>query len=356
MDYRIEGKFTSQEMTLIHNMLMWHGMHNESTIYLLWNEHGKLVLASNYLDKFMDINSLGKMSWKDVIPESSHEQILNHFAKTTNQMVIPQMILTNKQGDSVYFNALIDLINIEGKKYNICRLTNESDIKVLKEMLLEAEKLKLVGELSAGLVHEIRNPLTSLKGFLQLVQAGVAQKEEYYKVMIDEVEKLEEITSELLCLAKRNSNAHTIAMMDKLISEVLFLLNTQSSMRNITITHRLDKELSVLCNPGEIKQVLFNIIKNGAEAMNMTGRLTINAYRKNNQVVVEVIDEGKGIPADQIAELTKPFFTTKSYGTGLGLMITTHILEAHQGQLEIASDEGKGTMFRILLPIDSSKN
>src|SRR5699024_8880922 len=212
------------------------------------------------------------------------------------------------------------------------------------------EKLIRAGQLSAGLVHEIRNPLTSLKGFLQLVQAGVEQKEEYYKVMIGEIDKLEKITSELLQMAKPFKGKKKTEHVSKMIDDVLFIMSTQSAMKNIHFTIDLDDNLTTNCNAAQIKQVLINIIKNGAEAMHNEGNINIQTRLQNDYIAISITDEGEGMPDEFVEQLNNPFFTTKQGGTGLGLVITQHILEIHHGELKVETEENKGTTFTILLP------
>src|SRR5690625_2468842 len=235
----------------------------------------------------------------------------------------------------------------------ICQFKNESYIKKLEKMVVESEKLILAAQLSAGLVHEIRNPLTSLKGFLQLIQSGVQQKEEYYRVMIGEIDKLEKITTELLQMAKPLKKQMKMEYVKELIEDVAFMLDTQSSFKDVNLEIKCDPTIQIVCNASQIKQVLINLILNAAEAMTNKGTIYLHTYIKNQFVIMDIIDEGEGITPEVINELYEPFFTTKEQGTGLGLIITQHLLDLHQAKLEVRPNKQKGSTFTILLPLSN---
>src|SRR5699024_3928766 len=297
---------------------------------------------------------MGK-KWTTLLPDDHVKKINTHFELNNNKLHLPNISVTSKQEKVYSFYGIVDKVQIEGKYLYICKLRNVTYVNELKQVLLDSEKLVLAGQLSAGLVHEIRNPLTSLKGFLQLIQAGVQQKEEYYKVMIGEIDKLEKITYELLQMAKPFKSNKKNEFIHTLIDDVLFIMQNQSDMRKVQFMTEFDDGLSTYCNASQIKQVLINIIKNAAEAMKECGTIKIQTRSENGFAAIDIIDEGQGIPEELINQLNNPFFTTKPEGTGLGLVITQHILDLHQGELTVQKNTEKGTTFTINLPLSTNE-
>lgn len=219
-------------------------------------------------------------------------------------------------------------------------------------MIVQSEKMSIAGQLAAGIAHEIRNPLTSLKGFLQLLQAGVNQKEIYYQIMIEEIEKIEMITSELLFISKPMTDEKKIESIHSMVMDVIMLLKSQAHLKNIEIEWSVDKDLHTYCDRSQIKQVLINIIKNAIEATDKVGVIKIEVQPSmDGDIEIDIIDEGPGISDDIIDKIGEPFFTTKKGGTGLGLMITKQILDQQNGKIFIVNSSEKGSTFRIVLPV-----
>ncbi|GAE26109.1 hypothetical protein JCM9140_2137 [Halalkalibacter wakoensis JCM 9140] len=228
-----------------------------------------------------------------------------------------------------------------------------------KEALIQHyEQLSVLGELAAGIAHEIRNPITSLKGFLQLIETdhSNSSSKSYTKIMLSEIERINLIVSELLVLGKPkelNKNKHHFF---EIIQLVVTLTKTQAIIYNIEIKFNFDpslKHVNIYCDDNKLKQVFINIIRNAIEAMKKEGTIVIDVTQVNDRLKVAFIDEGKGIPKEKMESIGKQFFTTKENGTGLGLMISNHIIKEHNGNMTMESEEGKGTKVFIELPINS---
>jgi len=223
--------------------------------------------------------------------------------------------------------------------------------KRTQELLQNSEKLTLVGQLAAGIAHEIRNPLTALKGFLQLMQQDGSQKSEYYAIMASELTRIELIVSELLVLAKPHSMAFMERDLIQLLRHVVTLLDTEAIMKKVQIQLEVETEIpSICCDENQLKQAFINFLKNGIEAMPSGGDIVIRVRREGDQVVIRFEDTGVGISEEQIAKLGEPFYTTKEKGTGLGLMISSRIIENHRGQLQLMSKPGEGTTVEVRIP------
>jgi len=224
-----------------------------------------------------------------------------------------------------------------------------------QELLRKSERLSAIGELAAGVAHEIRNPLTAIKGFLQLLQTStVGTEKTYVQIVLAELERINQIVTELLFLAKPAVSKFHVANIHALLNDVTVLLNTQALMKNIEIVTRYETSRPfVWCDEQQLKQVFLNVLKNAIEAMPRGGKVMIQTLtRENSQtLLVSVLDHGVGIPQERLAKLGEPFFTTKEKGTGLGLMVSYRIIEAHQGRLHIQSELNKGTTVTLELPV-----
>ncbi|MBD8071467.1 PAS domain S-box protein [Bacillus sp. PS06] len=228
-----------------------------------------------------------------------------------------------------------------------------TELKHSREFLKESEKLTVVGELAAGIAHEIRNPLTSLRGFTQLLKFTGNADNEYVPIMIEEIDRINTIVSELLLLAKPNNIEFIEVNVDQLLDTIVVLMKAEANLHGVTILHEKTDDFSyfTLGVENKIKQVFVNILKNAIEAMPDGGQLTIKVKNEGKQISVSFIDQGAGIPADILRKIGQPFFTTKEKGTGLGMMVCQSIIESHQGTMKIDSEVGIGTTVEISLPL-----
>jgi len=227
-----------------------------------------------------------------------------------------------------------------------------------EELLRTSEKLKMAGQLAAGIAHEIRNPLTSLKGFSKLLlKATGEQAERYYEIMDQEFVRIEMILGELLVLAKPQASVYQDWDIRPIMHEVADLLSSQAILNNVMIQeHATPEPCVVRCDKNQLKQVFVNVVKNAIEAMPTGGLLAISIERDGTDVLVRVTDQGGGIPEDHLRRLGEPFFTTKEKGSGLGLMISHKIIEEHEGCIRYDSRTGEGTTVSIRLPQSRSES
>ncbi|MDR6551498.1 PAS domain S-box protein [Paenibacillus qinlingensis] len=237
----------------------------------------------------------------------------------------------------------------------LCLFGTVQDITVQKqteELLRKTEKLHVAGQLAAGIAHEIRNPLTALKGFVKLMcHASEESKMRYYHIMQEEFNRIELILGELLILAKPQAVAYMPHDPFLILEEVIQLLNTEAIMNNVEIILCGDSTLpTVNCERNQIKQVFVNVIKNAIEAMPLGGILTITSLKQGNDVILTFVDQGQGISEDRLPRIGEPFYTTKEKGTGLGMMVSFTIIEEHHGCISYQSKLGVGTSVNIQLP------
>ncbi|MGO4495048.1 ATP-binding protein [Paenibacillus sp. 2RAB27] len=227
-----------------------------------------------------------------------------------------------------------------------------SEKKKAEETMIRSEKLALIGQLAAGIAHDIRNPLTSLKGFVQLLKY---KNTDYVDVMMEELEHINYVVNEFMMLAKPHLSHYIESRVIELVQSIISFLQPHALLYNVQIQLEMDPEIPVItCIPDQIKQVLINVLKNAIESMESGGEIQITCRNRLNQdLIICVKDQGIGISAEKLAQLGEPFFTTKANGTGLGLMVCKRIVEAHGGKLSILSLINQGTTVEIALPINS---
>jgi signal transduction histidine kinase len=230
------------------------------------------------------------------------------------------------------------------------------DLRESGEQLRRAERLSALGEIAAGLAHEIRNPLAGVKGALEIVSARAAAgtpEAEFSTIATRELQRLEGLVQEFLDYARPRPPRLRAADLPDVIRRVVSLLRPQADRAGVALA----VEGATACqglwiDPEQIEQVLVNIVLNAVQASPRGGRVTLRHQPRDGRYLIEVSDQGAGIPPR--ARMFEPFFTTKERGTGLGLAISQRIIAAHEGEIRIASREGGGTIFEILLPLSSS--
>ncbi|MEH7344535.1 ATP-binding protein [Bacillus sp. JJ1532] len=226
--------------------------------------------------------------------------------------------------------------------------------KILRE-LQRAEKMNAIGQLAASVAHEIRNPMTVVKGFLQIFLAKDQMSDEermYIRLMIEEMSRAETIINDYLSLAKPDIEHTEKVDAAETASKVLDLMNSYAMMsKNIMVVPTLNEGVFIQGNISELKQVLINILKNGIEAMKVGGTLSISVYNDEKYGVFEISDTGIGMSAEELERLGTAFYSLKEKGTGIGLMVCYQIIERMKGKIEVQSQNGKGTTFKIFIPL-----
>jgi signal transduction histidine kinase len=255
----------------------------------------------------------------------------------------------------LYEKSKQEKINYQHARQEWDQITREQENMILKmeTMMNDAEKLGILGELAAGIAHEVRNPLTTLKGFLQLMGTDLDEhKKTFVDLMLTEVDRIEMITDEFMSVARPHAPLNKEENVISLLEQVEKLLHPQALLNNVQIVLSTNTNLVPLnCGGNQLKQVFINLMKNAFDAMPSGGNLYINVLQQSESIVIHFIDEGLGMPEEVIAKLGEPFFTQKEGGHGLGIMMCRKIIDAHNGTLEIQSKVGAGTTFTINLPI-----
>lgn len=228
-------------------------------------------------------------------------------------------------------------------------------IRELEQKVLLSEKFAALGRLSAGVAHEIRNPLNSIRGFIQYFQKKLPLDEEDYRytdLMINEVDRLNRVISKLLAYSKPREPRLSIRSVDEILDHCIRVVEREATEAGVELVKKFnaDSPALVLMDTDQMTQVFLNILLNAIEATPRGGHVFVGYdVDEEGRVMIRIEDTGEGIPRENLDKLFDPFFTTKKKGTGLGLAIVKSIIEGHDGEIEVESESGKGTSFIITL-------
>jgi PAS domain S-box-containing protein len=332
---------------------------DQSSIVAFTDEKGKITKVN---DKFCEIS---KYSREGLIGED--HRILNSgfhskaFFKelwnTIGNGHVWKGEIRNKAKDGTYYwvdTTIIPFMNEKGKPYQYLAIRNDiTERKKTEETLHRQDKLAAVGQLAAGVAHEIRNPLTSMKGYGEFLLEDETdpQRREFIEIILDEIGRVNTIVEDFMVLAKPKAVELEEKNIVTIIKNVLSLLDFEARKKHVKMNFEANEEIiQIECDEDRLKQVFLNFVKNGIEAMPNGGELTVKVSVEDNQVQISIQDTGVGIPEDKLKKIGEPFYTTKKEGTGLGLMVSFKIIESHQGKVYIESEINKGTTFNIILP------
>ncbi|QHW29439.1 PAS domain-containing protein [Paenibacillus rhizovicinus] len=229
-----------------------------------------------------------------------------------------------------------------------------SERKKAEELLLRTEKLSIVSQMAAGVAHEFRNPLTSIKGFAQLLHQG-NEKPEYIELILSEVQRLEAILWGFLTLSKPQAPKLKEVDAEVILQQVVLIFSTQSILYNIDIIEEHDSEVPrIYCDENQIMQVFINILQNAVDAMPNGGIIKTQILSHNSEYIkFRFIDQGIGISPERMKSIGEPYYSSKEKGTGLGLMLSNKIVHEHGGSIHIESKVNEGTIVDVILPICS---
>lgn len=248
---------------------------------------------------------------------------------------------------------LINMIAIQALLFLVFHLSFRRMKKqqLYYEQLQQSERLKMIGHLTAAVAHEIRNPVTVVSGFLQFFNEDPSFSDPIkskFKLMIDELKTVEEITSQFLTLSKPNKDERTEKVdVKEVLQSITGLLNSYAMLSDNQIDINIEDDCFISINKIEFKQLLINIIKNALEASDVGKSVLVIANRYNNFIEIKIIDEGRGMSEAEVKSLGTPFYSLKSNGTGIGLMICFNIVEKYDGKIYYISSKDNGTTVNI---------
>ena len=272
-------------------------------------------------------------------------------------LTLREITVVTKVGRTVHVQASTSRMRAVGGRILGAVVTFEdvSELKALTEQLIRADRLAAMGELTAGVAHEVRNPLGVIRASVQLLEDAECDSgriEEAAGVIKQEIDRLDKVIKALLDFGRPSKPTFVMTNAEEVLRDVVLFTNRFAKQADVQIVERYAPALpAVLSDPDQLKQVFLNLVTNAVQAMEESGgTITLETATNGEYVEITVADTGPGIPAHNISKVFDPFFSTRSEGTGLGLTIVHRIVDEHEGHIEVGSGPD-GTTFRVSLPI-----
>ncbi|TGE34593.1 PAS domain S-box protein [Desulfosporosinus sp. Sb-LF] len=329
-----------------------------------------MLMATIEEGQFIDVNealcSSTGYTREEIIGHTSKE--LNFFVEADKRQKLKKMLVEQskteneefdfrtKSGEIRYGLSWSQLFYLDGNPCHITGLIDVTEQKRIQKEMAKLDRLNLIGQLAAGIAHEIRNPMTTVRGYLQLIGAkpDYSALKDTFALMISELDRANFIITEFLSLAQTKPTELKSQNLNDIINHLYPLLEADTFTQNKQLYFIPGKIPNLDLNRNEIFQMILNLTRNGLEAMEQGGSLTIKSYVEDSKVVLSIADEGCGIPQENLNKLGIPFFTTKDTGTGLGIATCYRISESHCAKINIDSSPS-GTTISILFPIPDEK-
>jgi len=318
------------------------------------NQTAKLYLN---ITKFTHEDIIGK-TIDEIFDKSS--RVLDIFRNALSKgTVFDSSEIHNASNQMTFEITTFQFKNADGMRLGLAMFMRDiTKLKRMEEHIRRTDRLSAVGELAAGIAHEIRNPLTGIKMMIQILDKDFAAKDsnpnKYTRAMLEEIDRLDNIISNLLNFARPSKPEFSNTPIIDVIESTLFLLQSKVDSMNISIIRDYRaRDPRALCDAAQMKQVIFNICQNAMHALrDGAGHniIKITVTDEEGWLIVSVADSGCGIPRENFRQIFNPFFTTKDNGTGLGLSIVHRILEEHKGNISVESEVGRGSTFTIRVP------
>ncbi len=321
-----------------------------------YDEDGKILFvnkASETIFGWVSEEIVGKtldqLNWsKENAANMNKFKDLLESCKTRKPYKAFESIYINKQRIKKNIFTTLFPINLFGGKREFISIDIDiTEKKRFEKEMKRLDQLNIIGQMAAGIGHEIRNPMTTVRGYLQLLQNRVELQafKSQFKLMIDEIDRANSIITEFLTLAKTKPTKTEVCNLNELISKLFPLIQADTFTQNKQIIFEPGEIPQIHLNTKEIRQLILNLCRNGLEAMKADGCLTLKTYKDGQNVVLSVRDEGIGIPIENLDMLGKPFFTTKDIGTGLGLANCYNIATRHKAKIDINTGLNGTTFF-----------
>jgi two-component system, NtrC family, sensor histidine kinase HydH len=313
---------------------------------MLLLQKGSLIIATI---SCMQYGILIELEYYKIIPPFSDSYFLSNTINESH--IIYRIIIVVVACFAVAILSGILALQLKGAK---------QDLKIAQEHLKRVEKMTAVDEMISGIAHEIKNPLASLSGSIQLLQEDTkpgSYEDKLMQIILRETHRLENIVNDIRIFAKPHTdNAVRIKLADAIEETIELFLNDPEWNQKIRVTTNMNKNLSVFIDPSHFTQILWNLLKNAAQSIKDHGEIKIILKSSiNNRVHLAVKDSGNGIQKENSTHIFDPFYTTKPDGTGLGLSIIHRLIDTYNGMIDFESIPGKGTIFTVLFNGDPSK-
>jgi two-component system sensor kinase FixL len=348
--------------------ILMSAVENTNEAFVTIDQHHKVLFFNKAAEKIFDYKReevIGRDLDVIMSPGCSrdHRHAVERFAKTRVPRRIghvTEFVATRKHDETFPASISFSVSEVNGNLYFTGIVRDLTETKALREQILRSERLAALGQVVAEITHEIKNPLMMIGGFArQLIQHARDDKStKKLNIIADEVARMESLIKELRELyLPRVLNIEEIDL-NSLLREVYSLVKDDCERKRIRAEIKTGKDPVIIeGDKFRLKQVFLNLIKNSMEAMESGGNLSVQSKVTGDLAEITIADDGCGIPEDDQQKIFSPFFTTKKHGTGLGLSISRSIIQDHSGsRLSLKSGGGKGTVFKVTMPINSGRS
>jgi two-component system sensor histidine kinase HydH len=358
----IVSLFLAQAYRLAHTSLSRITVFSEALVknmpigLIAFDESGNIAICNEKAGVILDVvcrDAIGKQP--DSILPAPLQQILDELSQHSGLMEKDLQISSGQSESKTLEVVAAGLTDNGAAAGRIMLFRDVTAIRQLEKEVAKSRHLNSLGSLAAGVAHEIRNPLSSIKGFAVYFKerlSGNTEDEQTADIMIAEVERLNRVISQLIEFARPSELKLEKIQLPDLINHAVALISAEAQKKQIEVTINIAPDLLALeADPDKIKQVLLNILLNSLAAMNKEGKISINVMPQKDNIAVIISDTGAGIEQTDLPRIYDPYFTSKPAGSGLGLAIVQKIMEAHGGTIKIQSAIGKGTTAFLNFPL-----
>ncbi|ATP39162.1 histidine kinase [Solibacillus sp. R5-41] len=356
----IFGRFTlchvmKTELKEINNFdKLQHLINCISNGVLLTSLNGKIAIANDMALELLkrDLRQIENRSHDCLFEDCSYEShlIFNYYDKLSKKETAEIIV---KKCDS---NGRIRYIHFESKMDEVLgilltTITDQSERIMLLEQVEHQKTLTIVGQNVATIAHEIRNPMTSIQGFLQMIKVYSDEKNhEYFNIVESELQRMDDLLKDLLDFSKPKKFDLAYVNLKNIMHEVIDILQPKAILSNTIIECEYDDigEPIIYGNENRLKQMMINLVKNALESVDIGGYVRVYlGYKSKDCIQLSVSDQGHGMSKTMLENIFDPFYTTKEKGTGLGLLLVQSVVDEHRGKVSVESEEGKGTIFIV---------
>lgn len=289
----------------------------------------------------------------DYLFEDCHydsQGIIQYYKKISNREMASIFVKRETEdGNPVYLNFISKVD--ENLGILVTTIIDQSEEMMLLKRIEHQQSLSFIGQNIASIAHEIRNPMTSIQGFIQMIKSSLNEQEHpYFKIVESELKRMDDLLGDLLNIAKPKKQVFQMQDLKEVVDQAIQRMQPAAMNTNAMIVFEYDEETEYKINGdyNRLMQMIINLLKNAIEAMDMNNYIVVRLiYRNKNSLQLSVQDSGKGMDAIDIQNALNPFYTTKETGTGLGLMLVQSVIKEHHGTLQIESEQGVGSKFLI---------
>lgn len=316
--------------------------------------NGKIISANSKALQLINREywQIEKRSYDCLFEECSFDSSLipDYYKKIANNQLSNFIVKKiDSIGNAIYLNFISKIDEALG--ILITTIIDYTETVLLKEKIEHQQTLSLLGQNVATIAHEIRNPMTSIQGFIQMIKSNSSEKEHpYFHIVETELQRIDELLVDLLNFSKPKKKELTYVNLQLLTEQVIELMQPKVVLSNsiVVFEHEENESYLLYGNENRLKQLIINLLKNALESNDSANYITVQLrVKEKNCIQISITDQGRGMDKTMVESVFNPFYSTKESGTGLGLMLVQSIVNEHNGTIHIESEKGKGTKFTI---------